>query len=123
MKSRLFIAAVSALLIGGAIVLKLFNPQIDPPALRTFVQTEYFHVPAHLLLYGALAAACYGVVGRRWWVVLLFVGAIGMVQEAAQSTLFGRAPGFGEAFDLFVDVSVALVVVVTAYVWSARKAR
>lgn len=123
MKTRLFITALCTLLIGGAIYLKVFNPRVGSPALQAFVKSELFHIPAHLLLYGALALACRSIVGRRPWIVLLAILTVGVTQEAAQSILFGRAPGVGEVFDLCVDGAVTLLVLLVASVWPSAELR
>src|SRR4051794_3604066 len=88
------------LLIGGAIYLKVYDLQghVRLPALQAFLRSDYFHVPAHLLLYGTLTAGCRALIERRWWLVLLAVLAVGLLQEGAQSLLFGRAMGSPEVF-------------------------
>ena len=104
--------AVATLLIGGAIVLKLTNADqyVTVWNLNVYFRTEYFHVPAHMLLYGTLTAGVYGITGGRWRWTLAAVMVVGFVQESAQSLLFGRTMRSGEVFDLGVDLLSASVV-------------
>ena len=104
------VVALAALLIVGAATLKLAEQGQPPPTggVRWFLSTDWVHVPAHLLLYGALALCCAFLFGGLRWPTALAVAAVALAQEACQSLLFGRAPGWPEAFDLAVD-AVALV--------------
>jgi hypothetical protein len=113
--------AIAVLLIGGAIVLKLTDADqyMTLWGLNTFFSSEYFHVPAHMLLYGTLTAGIYGLTRWRWPYVLLAVLTIGLVQEAAQSLLFDRAMGSGEVFDLGVNLFIASLVLVALH-WAKR---
>jgi len=120
MKAHYLAAMIATLLVGGAIILQITDLSVGPPAAQALVQSEFVHIPAHLVLYGALAAACSRVLGRRSWLVLLAVLAVGLAQEAAQSLLFGRAPGGGELFDLVVDASATLVVL--GHMWLSKAA-
>jgi hypothetical protein len=107
---------LSALLIGGAAALQLIE-RGRPPAtgeLARLIASDWVHVPAHLLLYGALALCCARAFGGRRWAAALVVGAVALAQEGCQSLLFGRAPGWPEAFDLCID-ALALALVLGSY--------
>ena len=96
---------LSALLIGGAATLQLME-RGRPPAtggVARLLGSDWVHVPAHLLLYGALALCCARAFGGRRWLAALAVAGVALAQEACQSLLFGRTPGWPEAFDLCVD--------------------
>jgi hypothetical protein len=113
--------SVALLLVGGAIMLKLTDADqsVTLWGLNDFFSSEYFHVPAHMLLYSTLTAGIYGMTRWRWLYVLITVLAIGFVQEAAQSLLFGRSMGSGEVFDLGVDLFIANLVLVIIH-WARR---
>jgi hypothetical protein len=101
-------AALGIILVLGATVLKISELTL-PGLLGALLRSEWIHIPAHLALYGSLAICCRRAVGPRLWLVVATVGAVALLQEAAQSLLVGRAMGGSEAFDLAVD-TVALVV-------------
>jgi hypothetical protein len=115
---------LSALLIGGAIYLKAYDPlgRLAPPALRAFFKSELCHVPAHMLLYGTLTLGCRLLSGRGWRPTLLAVLAVALLQEAGQSLLFGRGMGGAELFDLGVDLAVSVAVLLMMD-WRAERAR
>ena len=119
MKAHYFAATLAALLVGGAIMLKVTDVAIGPPAVQGLMQSEAVHIPAHLVLYGALAALVRVALGPRPTVVLVVVLLVGVAQELAQSALFGRAPGAGELFDLAVDACAALTALWLMRRWPA----
>jgi hypothetical protein len=113
---------LSALLIGGAAALKLIErggPLATGDVAR-LLGSDWVHVPAHMLLYGALALCCARALGGRLWLAALAVAGVALAQEASQSLLFGRAPGWPEAFDLCVD---ALAVAAAVGPWAGALAR
>ena len=70
---------------------------------------EPAHVVAHLFLYGALAALASWWL-RGWsWKVFAAVAAVGFVQEAAQTRVFGIGMGRHEAYDFSIDLLGAAV--------------
>ncbi len=114
--------AVAVLLIGGAIALKLtrVEERLTLWGLNDFFRSEYFHVSAHIFLYGTLTAGIYGVLRRQWRRTLQAVMTLGLVQEAAQSLLFGRAMGSGELCDLGIDLLSASLVLLTIH-WARQR--
>ncbi|MBC8074976.1 MAG: hypothetical protein H7Y32_02790 [Chloroflexales bacterium] len=110
--------ALAALLIVGAATLKLYErgQPLPTEGIAWLLTTDWVHVPAHLLLYGALTAYCARAFGGRGGPTVLAVTIVALAQEGCQSLLFGRAPGWAEAFDLGVD---ALAVVVTLRLYRA----
>lgn len=117
--------ALAALLIAGAATLKLYErgKPLPTTGIAWLLTTDWVHVPAHLLLYGALAACCAHTCGGRRGPTALAVAIVALAQEGCQSLLFGRAPGWPEAFDLMVD-ALAVVVALRLYrgLWQRRRA-
>lgn len=118
MKTLYTFCICAVLMVGGAIVLKVTDIGPQSPALRALLMSEAFHIPAHLVLYGGFAALCRTQLGNRVGLILFNVFAVALAQEAAQSVLFGRAPGPGELFDLFVDAVAVLIVLLSARWWA-----
>jgi hypothetical protein len=114
--------SLSALLIGGAATLQLIERGRPPSTggVAWLLGSDWVHVPAHLLLYGALALCCAQALGGRRWLAALAVAGVALAQEASQSLLFGRALGWPEAFDLCVDT---LAVAAALGPWAGALAR
>ena len=98
-------------LILGAAWLQKYRPR-DPLVARVLI-SEVTHVSAHLALYGVLTALVWLASSGRRVVVVGTLALVALLQEGAQSVLYGRTPGRGEAFDLCVD-ALSVAVVLTA---------
>ena len=92
----------------GAAFIRFGRPQDHSPLLALAIDSEAFHVAAHLALYGTLAWLCSRRSGRPLaWLGLVL--AIGAVQELTQVGGL-RSPGPPELFDLAVDALAASLV-------------
>lgn len=112
----------AAALWGGAWAAQTWVPK--NLVVRRTIHAEWFHIAAHLLLYGTLyllarraLAWREGTPGIRIAVALTL--AIAAVQEAVQCVAYRRRPGPGELFDLIVDGCAILAV----HRWLARRDR
>jgi hypothetical protein len=90
--------------------------------VRRTLHAEWFHIAAHLLLYGTLYllarwALAWREGASRVRIAVALTLAIAAVQEAIQCVAYRRRPGSGELFDLFVDGCAILVV----HRWLARR--
>lgn len=96
------------LIVIAAFAIRMFHPEDHSALIAVLVNTEAFHVGAHLFLYGMLAW-----LGMRRWragrVLVLVMGIAGL-QELTQ-TAGSRAWGKAEFFDLSVDLIAAGTVV------------
>src|SRR5262245_17200204 len=90
--TAVWVIGMGVVLVVAAAYLKLFTPEdeIKRSLLKAVVASEFVHIPAHLILYGTLTVGWYRLSGGRWLTALLAVLAVGVLQEAAQSLLFGR---------------------------------
>jgi hypothetical protein len=100
-KLRALAACWGAAIILGAAWLHTFHPRNR--GLARLLAAEATHVTAHVILYGALAAILWFASAGRRAIVIGGSLVVAVLQESAQSILYGRAPGRGEAFDLCVD--------------------
>lgn len=114
-------AARGALFAGGitvgALLIRFGLARIDTPLVQVLLQSEVFHVSAHLFLYGTVA----WLLSARFsgWRVVALTLAAGVVQELAQ-VVGTRGIGRMELFDLGVD-GVAAVAVLGVRRWAQRR--
>jgi len=119
-KARAFLPVWISAILAGVVFLKVVRPDDYSPFVRAAMRLEALHVIAHLFLYGTLAAAC-RLATRAAWAPLALVFAVGFVQEAAQTVLFGRPMGPPEAFDIGVDMTAASLVVLASWLLVRRR--
>ena len=106
-KLRALAAFWGVAIIVGAAWLQTVRPH--GKLIARVLRSEALHVSAHLVLYSSLAAIVWLASSGRRPIVAAVTATVGVLQEGAQSILYGRPPGREEAFDLCVD-AVALVV-------------
>jgi hypothetical protein len=78
---------------------------------QRFFGTETPHILAHIFLFTVLGCAAYLVIpGARqhWWIALLLILLIALMQESVQVFAFGGSISNEELFDLRVDITSGL---------------
>ncbi|MBI5531676.1 MAG: hypothetical protein HY898_03100 [Deltaproteobacteria bacterium] len=118
-KWGLFAAAWSLCILAGVAWLKGTVPERTSPLLATLSASEPFHVLAHSVLYGTLAASFLRLL-RRPTIAVLSTVLVGAVQEKLQVIFAGRGMGEPELFDLAVDCAAAMIAVL-ACAWMDRR--
>ncbi|HEY3444885.1 MAG TPA: hypothetical protein VGK67_00920 [Myxococcales bacterium] len=107
-------AAWAAAITAGAVALHYARL---PGKLGDLASYEPAHVVAHVLLYGVLAALVAAWL-RGWsWKVFALVLAVGFVQEACQTLVFGIPMGAHEAKDLTTDLLGCAGALLAARAW------
>lgn len=119
-KLRALAAFWGGAIILGAAWLQTFRPH--GKLLAQLLRSEVLHVSAHLVLYGLLAAIVWRASSGRRAIVIGVTAVVALLQEGAQSVLYGRPPGHEEAFDLGVDtIALVLALVLCARLLPVRR--
>ena len=118
-KLRALAAFWGAAMIVGAGWLHNFHPRHR--GLARVLASEVTHVSAHLVLYGALAAIVWLASSGRRAIVIGTTAAVALLQEGAQSVVYGRWPGREEAFDLCVDAIAISLMLLLCTRWTRAR--
>jgi hypothetical protein len=102
-KLRVVAACWGGSIILGAAWLRTFHPRNRTVA--RVLASEVTHISAHVVLYAALTAILWFATSGRRSIVIVVTAVVALLQEGAQTVLWGRRPGLPEVFDLCVDAA------------------